>query len=851
MKNAVLALVAAGLSSVLPVGAATLTTQRGDLVLTVYQEVGGGEVGQMTYSVNLGSAADFKYLGSEKLGNIDAALKSAFGTGWATDSTLRFVVVGSTDLLSGIADDSARTTYAGTALSAMTQAGATSAAEVYPGNYGSFCANISRYVLELNGKDAALRFDDPSAITFQFVPHKEQTLYFNTGASNIVGKIMIAEVGYAVGFDLWHLSNAGFGTPVVTENLGTLVIGKNGDIEWFVDEGDVSVSQSRVNVAAGGENGITITVTAAGAWDATTADSWITGITKVGNTLTFNVESSTVTAERRGYISVTCGSDERTIVIVQDAFVASLSTLAATKTSASADGETITITGTTNTAWTASGPAWLGIATTSGGTQGTETSISITLNVQSNLGIARSDTVTVVGGGITRTITISQAAFAANLTVAADKTNASANGDVITITGTTNTAWTASGPAWLGISQSSGGTLGTSSSISITLNIAANLNGPQSGTVTIEGSGITRTITISQAGFVASMTVNADKTNTLAAGDTVAISGTSNTAWTVTSNSSWLVVGTASGGTLGSDGPISSAITVTENKGAPRSGIVTVKSGDKAEVITINQQGTAAAVDFDFYETRIATRTSEIREMNVRFHNAQDKNVNFKVHFRAPVNKTYTIMMAHAYDNNGNPVLLDDGEAAAAYGRMWASDRTKDVFTFDAELRTEGNIIGNRGLNFPMEIRLSNTNDDSLVITLKGLATLARDRDGNLFLSSATGNARAQGMYPASLSGHEQGYADTDPNKAYDLEAVNALRERVPADHLKRQPSANGIYYPEACLVSEDDVNWFLEEAHFHGAFTMRFNARHTNNAGNNFGVLQTQVESLIPNAKK
>jgi len=159
-----------------------------------------------------------------------------------------------------------------------------------------------------------------------------------------------------------------------------------------------------------------------------------------------------------------------------------------------ADGESKTVTVTSNTSWTATSSAsWLTVSPASGSNNGTITAVA-TANTSSS---QRTATITVSGSGITRTISVTQAGVSYNLTVSPSSLSYTADGESKTVTVTSNTSWTAtSSESWLTVSPASGSNNGT-----ITAVAAANTSTSQrTATITVSGSGITRTINVTQAG---------------------------------------------------------------------------------------------------------------------------------------------------------------------------------------------------------------------------------------------------------------------------------------------------------------------------------------------------------------
>jgi len=160
--------------------------------------------------------------------------------------------------------------------------------------------------------------------------------------------------------------------------------------------------------------------------------------------------------------------------------------------STAASGQTFGV--TANVSWTAAKTAsWITInAGATGSNNGT-----VTYSVSANSGSARSGTITVSGGGITRTFTVNQAAANASLSISPtsrDHSSAAASGQTIGVTA--NVSWTATKTAsWITITA--GAT--ASNNGTVTYSVSANSGSARSGTITVSGGGITRTFTVNQA----------------------------------------------------------------------------------------------------------------------------------------------------------------------------------------------------------------------------------------------------------------------------------------------------------------------------------------------------------------
>ena len=154
-----------------------------------------------------------------------------------------------------------------------------------------------------------------------------------------------------------------------------------------------------------------------------------------------------------------------------------------------------TVSVTANLGWSVTdNQGWISLSPTSGSNNG-----SFAVNATANTGTAaRSGTVTVTGGGITRTIAVTQSAPTANnLTVSPSSLSLASAASSCNATVTANVGWTVSDDqSWLSTSATSGSNNGNFA-VSATANTGT---ATRSGTVSVTGGGFTRTIAVSQAG---------------------------------------------------------------------------------------------------------------------------------------------------------------------------------------------------------------------------------------------------------------------------------------------------------------------------------------------------------------
>ena len=150
---------------------------------------------------------------------------------------------------------------------------------------------------------------------------------------------------------------------------------------------------------------------------------------------------------------------------------------------------------TANVSWTVTdNQTWLSASPTSGSNNG-----SFTVSATANSGTtSRTGTVTVTGGGLSRTVAVTQAGTTANtLTVSATSLALASGATSGTFSITSNVGWTVTDDqSWITVTPTSG-----SNNATVTVSATANTaTTSRTGTVTVSGGGITRTVAVTQAG---------------------------------------------------------------------------------------------------------------------------------------------------------------------------------------------------------------------------------------------------------------------------------------------------------------------------------------------------------------
>ena len=260
-----------------------------------------------------------------------------------------------------------------------------------------------------------------------------------------------------------------------------------------------------------------------------------------------------------------------------------------------------TINVTSNITWSLSrNVTWLTPSISLGSWSGNR---SFTVNVAQNTSVAaRTGTVTVSGSGITRTMSFHQlgAAPAANLTVSTGGWSniPASNWTSGTINVTSNITWSLSrNVTWLTPSISLGNWSGNRS---FTVNVAQNTStAARTGTVTVSGSGITRTMSFHQLGAApaANLTVSTTGWNTISAAGWTSgtINVTSNITWALSRNVTWLTPSISLGNWSGNR---SFTVNVAQNTStAARTGMVAASGSGITRNISFQQVGAAPAAN--------------------------------------------------------------------------------------------------------------------------------------------------------------------------------------------------------------------------------------------------------------
>ena len=241
---------------------------------------------------------------------------------------------------------------------------------------------------------------------------------------------------------------------------------------------------------------------------------------------------------------------------------------------------------TSNTEWTARVDSdWLDLDQESGRNNGV---IQISARSQNNSTTSRHTNVTISGGGLNRTVTVSQAGSSPILNVSPTDIylgSGIGSSDILSIS--SNVEWSVSTDAsWLSVTPTNGE---NNDIVTLTTVTENTLTSSRSEMLTISGGGLIRYINVTQNGSTPLLLVNpTNVTLGNSAGSSETISVTSNINWEVDVNSEWLTLSPV----VGTENGIITLTARTENPTTnSRSSIVTIRGGGFSRTVTVTQAG--------------------------------------------------------------------------------------------------------------------------------------------------------------------------------------------------------------------------------------------------------------------
>ncbi len=312
----------------------------------------------------------------------------------------------------------------------------------------------------------------------------------------------------------------------------------------------LQVAPTDINLAYGIGNSSGFNITSENvSWSITGKPDWIdlsntSGTASESITVT-TIEVNPTSSERSASLTI-AGNGLSEIVTITQAGAPTLnvtpSSLGLAYTSGSSNTFNIT---SENTSWNiTSDQTWLDVDIATGSGDLTITASSDSDNPTS---VERIGTITVIGSSITRTITVTQAG-APSLSVSTPTLGlayADGSNNSFTIT-SANLTWIVNGiPSWLNVVPATGSDI---QSILVTANSDNPTTSTRIATLSVEGAGLTQTVTVTQAGAhlleVSTTSLSITYQNSSDAQFNIT---SENTSWTVSSSQTWLDVSPTSG----------------------------------------------------------------------------------------------------------------------------------------------------------------------------------------------------------------------------------------------------------------------------------------------------------------
>jgi len=350
----------------------------------------------------------------------------------------------------------------------------------------------------------------------------------------------------------------------------------------------LSVSPDSRNVSSSSGN-TSFSVSSNISWSVSDDADWLSVSPTSGSndgTLAANYQENTSSSSRTGTITVSGGGLTDIVTVTQDGKTSSgyLNVSPNSRTVNSSAGNT-TFNISSDISWTVTDDAdWLSTTPTSGSGDATLTA-SFYENSTMN---QRTATISVIGGGITRTVTVVQEAQVTSpfLTVTPTNQNVSVNSGSITFNIESNVNWEVRDDAdWLSKTPKNG-----NGNATLTVNYENNkLAVNRVATITITGGGITRTVTVTQEAAKAYLNISPAIRNVPANADTTSFTISSNVNWNLTTdeNSDWLTLLKENG----SGDFVFEVIFSKNNSVDSRTGTITLTGNGITENVSVKQSG--------------------------------------------------------------------------------------------------------------------------------------------------------------------------------------------------------------------------------------------------------------------
>ena len=249
--------------------------------------------------------------------------------------------------------------------------------------------------------------------------------------------------------------------------------------------------------------------------------------------------------------------------------------------------------------------SWLGVTPSKGNAGEYTLSISVSENTDKD---SRTGTVTVSSRELSKEISFTQSGFETTLSIPSDQLswNLGYEAQSVEVNLSCNAEWSVSvddaSSAWLSVTPAEG----DAGQHTLSVSVAENTSGEsRTGTVTVSAGEESKEISLTQSGFDTTLDIPSSQLSWNLGYETqsVEVNLSCNAEWSVSvdaASSSWLSVSPSKG----SAGQHTLSVSVAENtNGEPRTGTVTVSSGDVSKVIVFMQSG---------FETTLSIPSSQL-----------------------------------------------------------------------------------------------------------------------------------------------------------------------------------------------------------------------------------------------
>ncbi len=275
-------------------------------------------------------------------------------------------------------------------------------------------------------------------------------------------------------------------------------------------------------------------------WTASDDASWLSVSPTSGTgdaTLTATYDENTTTSSRTATITVTGGGITRNVTVVQEGQTAApFLNVTPSNHDVTTSSGSVTFNIESNVTWEVRDDSdWLSKTPKNGSGNAT-----LTANYEANsFADSRISTITITGGGFTRTVTVTQEGATAYLNVSPATQNVADTAGSTSFSISSNVTWSITDDSdWLTLSSSNG--IGDSTfSATFTKNSSSD---SRTAIITVTGNGITKTVNVVQAGlqFTPTLIITPSNIEVTSDSGSATFNIESNTNWTVTDNADWL-----------------------------------------------------------------------------------------------------------------------------------------------------------------------------------------------------------------------------------------------------------------------------------------------------------------------